>query len=109
MSDLDVETRDWRLSVQDMIEFAEQAVAYAEGLDQRAFTADRRTYDATLRNIELLGEAATHVPGVGARGTPSDRVAADHGDQESRGARVHGHRRRCHLGHHPDGDPEPAG
>ncbi len=62
MSDLDVETRDWRLYVQDMIEFAEQAVVYAEGMDQRAFTADRRTYDATLRNIELLGEAATHVP-----------------------------------------------
>ena len=23
----------------------------------------QRTYDATLRNIELIGEAATHVPG----------------------------------------------
>ena len=27
-----------------------------------AFVADRRTYDATLRNIQLIGEAATHVP-----------------------------------------------
>ena len=62
MSDPDQETRDWRLYVQDMIEFAEQAVAYTEGLDQQAFTTDRRTYDATLRNIELIGEAATHVP-----------------------------------------------
>ena len=62
MSDPDDETRDWRLYVQDMIEFGERAVAYAQGLDQQAFTADRRTYDATLRNIELLGEAATHVP-----------------------------------------------
>lgn len=54
------QTRDWRLYVRDMIEFAEQAVGYAEGLDQLAFTSDRRTYDATLRNIELIGEAATH-------------------------------------------------
>ena len=61
MSDPDEERRDWRLSVQDMIEFAEQAVAYAERLDQQAFTADWRTYDATLRNVELHGGAATHV------------------------------------------------
>ena len=33
-----------------------------EGLDQAAFVADTRTYDATLRNIELIGEAATHIP-----------------------------------------------
>ena len=33
------------------------------GLDQRAFIADDLTYDATLRNIELIVEAATHVPG----------------------------------------------
>ena len=62
MSDPGERTRDWRLYVQDMMEFAEQAVAYAEGLNQQAFTSDRRTYDATLRNIELIGEAATHVP-----------------------------------------------
>ena len=62
MSDPDEESRDWRFYVQDMVEFAEQAVAYTGGLDQRAFTADRRTYDATLRNIELIGEGATHVP-----------------------------------------------
>jgi uncharacterized protein with HEPN domain len=24
--------------------------------------ADARTYDATLRNLELIGEAATHIP-----------------------------------------------
>ena len=54
--------RGWRPYVQDMIEFGERVTAYVEGLDQRAFTADQRTYDATLRNVELLGEAATHVP-----------------------------------------------
>ena len=31
-------------------------------LGMAAFVADRRTYDATLRNIQLIGEAATHVP-----------------------------------------------
>lgn len=55
-------TRHWRLYVQDMIDFAERAVAYTSGLDQDAFVGDRRTYDATLRNLELIGEAATRVP-----------------------------------------------
>ena len=46
-----------------MIEFAERVLSYTEGMDQNSFIADRRTYDAALRNIELIGEAATHVPG----------------------------------------------
>lgn len=54
--------RHWRLYVQDMIDFAERAVAYSAGLDQGAFVGDGRTYDATLRNLELVGEAATHIP-----------------------------------------------
>lgn len=55
-------TRHWRLYVQDMIDFAERAVRYTAGLDQDAFIADGCTYDATLRNLQLIGEAATHVP-----------------------------------------------
>ena len=56
------EERSWRLYIQDMIDFGENVLSYTEGLDQSAFISDRRTYDATLRNIELIGEAATHVP-----------------------------------------------
>ena len=62
MSDTGSEARNWRLYVQDMIEFAERALSYTQGLDQETFVADIRTYDATLRNIELIGESATHVP-----------------------------------------------
>ena len=56
------EGRRWNLYVQDMIEFAEKVLSYTAGLDQDAFAADGRTYDATLRNIQLIGEAATHIP-----------------------------------------------
>lgn len=70
MSERDETTRHWRLYVQDMIDFAERAVAYTEGLDQRAFTSDERTYDATLRNLVLIGEAATHVPNEVREATP---------------------------------------
>ena len=63
MSDGPGGTRPWRLYIQDMIEFGEWVLSYTDGMDQAAFIADRRSYDATLRNIELIGEAATHVPG----------------------------------------------
>ena len=45
-----------------MIHFAEKVVAYTAGLDQQAFVASSLVYDATVRNLELIGEAATHVP-----------------------------------------------
>ena len=46
-----------------MIEFCEKIMYYTSGIrDQAAFLADERTYDATLRNLELIGEAARHIP-----------------------------------------------
>lgn len=54
--------REWRFYLDDMIEFAEKVLAYTHGLDQPGFVASGLTYDATLRNLELIGEAATHIP-----------------------------------------------
>lgn len=62
MSDSRRPERAWRFYVDDMISFAKKVQAYTEGLSQSGFLADSRTYDAALRNIELIGEAATHVP-----------------------------------------------
>lgn len=45
--------------------------SYTCGLDQAGFVAHGLTYDATLRNLELIGEAATHIP---------DEVRAAHPD-----------------------------
>lgn len=54
--------REWRFYLDDMIAFGENVVAYTAGLDQAAFVASRLNYDATLRNLELIGEAASHIP-----------------------------------------------
>ncbi len=54
--------REWRFYLDDMIGFAEKAMAYTEGFDQANFLSSVLNYDATLRNLELIGEAATHVP-----------------------------------------------
>jgi len=54
--------REWRFYLDDMIGFAEKVIAYTNGLDQAGFVASALNYDAALRNLELIGEAATHVP-----------------------------------------------
>ena len=62
MSDGGQVVREWRFYIQDMIDFAEKVLSYTDGLDLNTFIADERNYDATMRNLELIGEAATHIP-----------------------------------------------
>ena len=54
--------REWRFYLDDMIGFAEKVIAYTEGFDQERFVASGINYDAALRNLELIGEAATNIP-----------------------------------------------
>lgn len=44
--------REWRLYLDAMIDFAERALRYTDGLDRDGLVADRLRYDATLRNLE---------------------------------------------------------
>ena len=45
-----------------MIGFCERILSFTKDTDRTKFPADAMRYDATVRNIELVGEAATHVP-----------------------------------------------
>lgn len=54
--------REWRFYIEDMIEFAAKAIRYCDGLDQKQFCDNELVYDAVIRNIELIGEAATRIP-----------------------------------------------
>jgi uncharacterized protein with HEPN domain len=47
--------REWRFYLDDMIDFAEKVLAYTNGLNQAGFVKSGLTYDATLRNLELIG------------------------------------------------------
>lgn len=62
MSDDAKSQREWRFYILDMIGFADKCLTYTEGMDQQQFVASGMTYDATLRNLELIGVAATRVP-----------------------------------------------
>lgn len=52
----------WRYYVQEMIDRCGRVLAYTDGFDRARFVSDRLTYDATLRNIELISEAAKKLP-----------------------------------------------
>jgi len=54
--------REWHFYMGDMLEFAEKVMLYTAGFDQHRFVNSGLTYNATVRNLELIGEAATHVP-----------------------------------------------
>lgn len=54
--------RDWRFYLDDMVGCAEKVVTYTDGSDQVRFVESGLNYDATLRNLELIGEAARHIP-----------------------------------------------
>jgi uncharacterized protein with HEPN domain len=58
----DTAEREWRFYINDMIGFAQKVIAYTQGLDQAGFVSSGLNYDATVRNLELIGESATHVP-----------------------------------------------
>lgn len=55
-------SREWRFFLTDMLQFCEQIRQYTVDLDFDTFSAHGISYDATVRKIELLGEAARHIP-----------------------------------------------
>lgn len=55
-------SREWRLYVADMKARCQRVAEYTAGLSREDFQSTRMVYDATLRNLELLGEAARNVP-----------------------------------------------
>ncbi len=66
----DAASREWRFYIDDMIAFAGKVIDYTKGLDQSAFIGGGLNYDATVRNLELIGKAAPTFPSRYAPGTP---------------------------------------
>jgi uncharacterized protein with HEPN domain len=56
-------SRSWELFLRDMLEAARKVISYTDKHQLETFVADEMAYDATLRNLEILGEAAKSIPG----------------------------------------------
>ena len=54
--------REWRFYITDMIEFCEKIMSYTGDSTREEFFSEPITYEATLWNLRLIGEAATHIP-----------------------------------------------
>jgi uncharacterized protein with HEPN domain len=56
------EPRDHRLFLDDMRVSCEKVIRYTQGMTYESFLAEEKTFDAVVRNLGIIGEAAKHVP-----------------------------------------------
>jgi len=78
-----------------------KALIYSDKLDQIAFIANGLNFDATLRNLELIGEAAAHVPDAVRMANPQIPWRAHHRYPQQAYPRVFGARQRHAVEHYP--------
>ena len=53
--------RDPELYIDDIRSSIDRIAEYTAGLSLETFTNDQKTIDAVIRNLEIIGEAATHL------------------------------------------------
>ena len=54
--------RDSTMLVRDILRALAKIQRYTAGMNQAAFLSDELTYDAVVRNLAIIGEAAKHIP-----------------------------------------------
>lgn len=54
--------RNWKIRIDDILTAINSIQSYTEGMDFSSFKSDRRTVDAVIRNLIIIGESASHVP-----------------------------------------------
>ena len=54
--------RDWTLFLKDIQTHAKRIHAYTENLSMHEFFKDNKSYDAVMRNIQIIGDAIKHLP-----------------------------------------------
>jgi uncharacterized protein with HEPN domain len=54
--------RDYKLYLHDIKEAVEKIETFIKGFSLEEFVKDAKTVDAVIRNLEIMGEAAKHIP-----------------------------------------------
>jgi uncharacterized protein with HEPN domain len=58
-----VPPKDWTIRLEDMLEAAEKIERFVQGINNLDdFAANELVVDAVIRNVQIIGEAARHVP-----------------------------------------------
>lgn len=55
-------SRDYRLYLDDIREGCEKVLRYTQNMSYEEFKLDEKSFDAVVRNLEVIGEAAKHIP-----------------------------------------------
>jgi uncharacterized protein with HEPN domain len=55
-------SRDLRLYLTDILIAGEKVLRYTQGMNFENFVADDRTFDAVIRNLQIIGEAVKNIP-----------------------------------------------
>ena len=55
-------SREYRLFLEDMRQACEKVIRHTHSLTRERFLKDDKTFDAVMRNLEIIGEAAKHIP-----------------------------------------------
>lgn len=55
-------SRDILVYLDDIQASCKKVLRYTEGMNYGQFVQDDKTYDAVVRNLEIIGEAVKHVP-----------------------------------------------
>ena len=55
-------SRDWSYYVEDIAGCCAKIQRYTKGMDFETFVANEQAFDAVIRNLEIIGEAAKQLP-----------------------------------------------
>jgi len=55
-------SREYSFFLKDMQKACEKVTRFAQGLNREQFFSKDETFDAVMRNLEIIGEAAKHIP-----------------------------------------------
>lgn len=55
-------SRDVLLYLEDILTACQKILRFTSGMTMDGFILDDRTYDAVIRNLEIIGEAAKEIP-----------------------------------------------
>lgn len=55
-------TRDYRDYLEDILTAIDETIEFTAGMSFEAFCADRKTINAVVRSLEVMGEAAKRIP-----------------------------------------------
>lgn len=54
--------RSWQFRIDDIVEAIGKIERYTHRMDYESWRNDEKTIDAVVKNLEVIGEAASHLP-----------------------------------------------